>query len=322
MSLLGKMMGFGRNEDYDRGIRLFDQGRYEEALVALEQAANRKNGKRDEVTERLVTFYIAESYTHLGHVSMKHGCWERAEECFRKALEIHAQYADLHFHLALSLRALRRLTDALSALENALDINPRFAKAHFYRGLVQYEQEQRNEGLQSLCFALELEPGFRTEAFSKALNYHHSGDFLAALQTFEQVSHTEVDDILFHYRLGDDLLKRGLYDEAITEYQKALTLNPNYADVRNHLGLAYSMKGLCTEAVVEFEYALRINPRFVDAMVNMAITLRDNGRAEEARTHFQHALELEPYNSIARSNLGLSDSASSGKHVETALRAA
>jgi tetratricopeptide (TPR) repeat protein len=309
MSLLGKMMGFGRNEHYDRGIRLFDQGRYEEALGALGLAATQKNGKPDEVTERLIAFYTAESYTHLGHLAMQHGGWERAAECFARALEIHPHYADLHFHRAQSLRALKQMDPALTEMENALAINPRFAKAHFYKGLIQYELGDRNTGLQSLCLALELEPGFRTEAFTKGLSYHHADDFLAALQAFEQVSHTEVDEILFHYKLGDDLLRRGLYDEAVSEYQKALTLNPNYADIHNHLGMALSMKGLCDEAITAFETALRINPRFVEALLNLAILLRDNGRAEEARARFQAALELDPHNSIARSNLGLSEEA-------------
>ena len=49
---------------------------------------------------------------------------------------------------------------------------------------------------------------------------------------FETVSHTEVDDILFHFKLGDDMYRRGMYAEAIEEYQKALVLNPNYAEIQ------------------------------------------------------------------------------------------
>ena len=35
MSMIGKMLGFGRNEHYDRAIRLFDQGLFEEAVEAF-----------------------------------------------------------------------------------------------------------------------------------------------------------------------------------------------------------------------------------------------------------------------------------------------
>src|SRR5579871_314228 len=103
MSLLGKMLGFWRNDHYDKGIRLFDQGLYEEAIAEFALAQGVK-GKPDPLTERLASFYTAESYAHLGHTAMKHGQWDKAETCFRHALEIHPNYADLHFHMALALR--------------------------------------------------------------------------------------------------------------------------------------------------------------------------------------------------------------------------
>src|SRR5690349_3082614 len=101
MSLLGKMLGFGRNNHYDKGIRLFDQGLYEEAIGEFALSIQAGKGKPDPLTDRLASFYTAESYAHLGHAAMKHGLWEKAEDCFRSALAIHPNYADLHFHLAL-----------------------------------------------------------------------------------------------------------------------------------------------------------------------------------------------------------------------------
>src|SRR5690242_14298138 len=132
MSMLGKMLGFGRNEHYDKGIRLFDQGLYEEAVAELVLACRANGGRPDEMTERLCRFYTAEAYAHLGHAALKNRQWERAQECFREALERHPHYADLHFHLALAYRATGVLDAALASLEEALAINPRFAKAHFY----------------------------------------------------------------------------------------------------------------------------------------------------------------------------------------------
>src|SRR2546425_3950389 len=133
MSMLGKMLGFGRNEQYDRAIRLFDQGLYDEAIESF--ANVHRNGYRDPLTERLALFYSAESHANLGHGAVKHGAWDRAEEHFRAALAIHPQYADLHFSLALVLRRKLEFDAALQELDAALEINPRFAKAHFHHGL-------------------------------------------------------------------------------------------------------------------------------------------------------------------------------------------
>src|SRR5205807_10027631 len=122
MSMLGKMLGFGRNEHYDRAIRLFDQGLYEEAIEAFERA--REAGKRDPLTERLSLFYTAEAHANLGIVCMKRGAWDRAEHHYRHALQIHPHYADLHYNLALALRRREQFAEALDSLGNALEINP------------------------------------------------------------------------------------------------------------------------------------------------------------------------------------------------------
>ena len=304
MSLLGKMLGFGRNAHYDKGIRLFDQGMYEEAVMELGLAKEAKGGRTDALTDRLSAFYTAESYAHLGHAALKQGQSERAEHWFAHALDIHPHYADLHFYHAFAIRASGRFEDARSAIQKALDINPRFAKAHFYAGLIYYELGNHDAGLQAIQHALDLEPGFRTEACKTAMHCHAASDYAGALKMFENVSHTEVDDILFHYKLGDDMYRRGMYGEAIEEYEKALVLNPNYADIRNHLGIAYGAHGKSDEAIAQFRSALETNPRFVDAMVNLAVTLRDTGSRDEALALFNSVMELEPDNVIARANLG------------------
>ena len=307
MSLLGKMLGFGRNAQYDRGLRLFDQGQYEEAIEAFAQA--KAAGQKDPLTERLTSFYTAESCAHLGHAAMSRGLWSRAQDYFGRALQIHPHYADLHFHLALAYRATKQDEVALVYLNKALNINANYAKAHLYRSLICYERGARPEALVALMRALELEPGYCTEAFTRGMAYHEAGDFLAALQAFEQITHTDIDDILFHFKLADDLYRRGLYDDAVGEYRKALSLNPNYADIRNHLGISLSALGLESQAITEFEQALVINPKFVDAMLNLAMTLRDSGRGDEAHAWFTRSLEIEPENPIATENLRASASA-------------
>lgn len=303
MSLLRKVLGLGRNEHYDEGLRLFDEARYEKALEAFERARDDLHKRPSTLLSRLTNFYIAETHTHLGQERMRQGQWATAADHFSKALAIHPNYADLHFQLAQAFRAMGNKQEALEALQKALTINPRYARAHLLMGLIRYEQGCHQEGLKAICQATLLEPAFHSEAYRNGIACHERGDTLAALQWFEQVHHTQIDDILFHFQLGDDLYRKALYQEAIAEYQKALTLNPDYADIRHHLGMAYKASGLYQEAMAEFRYALRLNPRFVDAHINLGLTLREVGQSQEAFTHFRKALDLEPDNPIAAENL-------------------
>src|SRR5579883_2096274 len=131
---------------------------------------------------------------------------------------------------------------AKQAFEEALRINPRFAKACFYLGVALYDLDRPREALQSIERAVELEPGFRTDLYEKALQAHSKSDYPTARDIFEQIGDTDVDDIAYHVRLGADLYRRGMYDQAIDEFGKALAINGNYADLRNHLAIAYNAK--------------------------------------------------------------------------------
>ncbi len=82
-----------------------------------------------------------------------------------------------------------------------------------------------------------------------------------------------------HYNLGIAYQGIGLYDEAITEYQKALygTRQPYFAKVHNNLGVCYFIKGRTDMAIEEFKQAIEINPYFSDAHFNLGITYRSKG---------------------------------------------
>lgn len=298
--MLGKMLGLGRNEKYDRAIRLFDHGLFEEAVAAFGEAL--RVAEKDMITSRLALFYTAESHANLGHSALSRGAWERAAEHFEKALAIHPSYADLHFSLAVARRRQVRFEDAINEFDAALRINPNFAKAHFHRGLTLFQAGRCDEGMQAITTAVELEPGFACEALDRGLAAHGAGDVQGAIEAFERVSVTEVDDILFHFRLGDDLYRRGLYDQAVLELQKALDLNPRYADIQNHLGLALSAGGRHEEAVAAHRRALDVNPKFMDARMHLAVALKTLGRNDEALEAFNAVLENDSDNSLARQN--------------------
>jgi tetratricopeptide (TPR) repeat protein len=85
-----------------------------------------------------------------------------------------------------------------------------------------------------------------------------------------------------HLRLGNMYYDLRLLDEAIDEYQKALRLSPNFADIITHLGIAFRDKGLYDEAIREFNRAKERNPKYIPARLHLGIrTRRAYGLAEE-----------------------------------------
>jgi tetratricopeptide (TPR) repeat protein len=146
MSFLQKILGVGRSNSYDSGIKCYDDGRFEEALKLFEHALTET---RDVMVQKLARFYIAESHAQLGQAALRRGQYAAAASHFERALEIHPHYADLHFSLAFALRKLRDYERAALHLKEALQINPASPKRCCFRA----SSGTRRDGARTACGA-------------------------------------------------------------------------------------------------------------------------------------------------------------------------
>jgi lipoprotein NlpI len=107
-----------------------------------------------------------------------------------------------------------------------------------------------------------------------------------------------------YYNLGAGLNSQGRPDEAISCYQKALEINPDFAEAHNNLGTTFNSQGRFEEAIGCFQKALAINPNFAEAHNNLGTALYLKGRLDEAVHEFQEVLRLKPDRAETHCNLG------------------
>jgi tetratricopeptide (TPR) repeat protein len=112
------------------------------------------------------------------------------------------------------------------------------------------------------------------------------------------------DNYIGHNNLGNALLKKGRVDEAITHFQKALEIQPAFAEAHNNLGNVQFQNGNMDEAIAQYQIALQINPDYAMARYNLGNALIKNGRLDEALTQFQMALQINPDYAEAHNNFG------------------
>ncbi len=113
------------------------------------------------------------------------------------------------------------------------------------------------------------------------------------------------DNYLAYNNLGYFLDHEGQVDEALTNYQKSIAINPNYDEAQNNLGYALAAKGRYAEAVGYYENALRLKPTLAEAHNNLGNALADLGRHSEAIEHYRIAQRLKPAYSDAHANYGI-----------------
>jgi Tfp pilus assembly protein PilF len=128
-----------------------------------------------------------------------------------------------------------------------------------------------------------------------------------------------------HYNLGEMLQRRGALDEAIAQFQAAVSIRPNDPIANNALGGALLAKGDLDQAVERFNAALASQPEYFDAHYNLANALAAQGNFDGAAKQFGEAVRLNPEDANAQANLGtalaqLGRLADAKSHYEAALR--
>src|ERR1700730_6361353 len=98
--------------------------------------------------------------------------------------------------------------------------------------------------------------------------------------------------------LGVLYFRKGLTDEAIVAFSRALALDERMGVARRNLEIAYGQSGILERRLHSLEERLRANPEDLEALVQSGIAEKTAGRLERAHTLFQRAIELDPDSSV------------------------
>lgn len=98
-----------------------------------------------------------------------------------------------------------------------------------------------------------------------------------------------------HNNLGVALSEAGRVDESIVAYQKAISLDANYADPLSNLAVAYSMKGEIDKAIEALKGAINICPNYPEAYNNLGTLLLQKKQYDDAERMLTIAIQLRPY---------------------------
>jgi tetratricopeptide (TPR) repeat protein len=107
-----------------------------------------------------------------------------------------------------------------------------------------------------------------------------------------------------HFRLASALLQKGRVDEAIAQFLDALEIDPDRGEVHNSLGCALLRQGRVAEAAGHFQKALQLNPDYPQAHYNLGNILLEKGSVDDAIAQYQYALQIKPDYAQAQVNLG------------------
>ena len=98
---------------------------------------------------------------------------------------------------------------------------------------------------------------------------------------------------------GNQQWERGDYRQAISFYEQAIQLNPNYAEAYNNRGAAKRNLGDNQGAIVDYDQAIQLNPNLAGSHYNRGSAKRNLRDYQGAIVDFNQAIQLDPNLALA-----------------------
>ena len=138
-----------------------------------------------------------------------------------------------------------------------------------------------------------------------ATKYLQAGRTDEAVTQLEQALRLQPADAEAHSNLGTALQQQGQIGAAMQHLREAVRLAPGDDRVRFNLGNALFAAGQLLEATREFRRAIELNPDNEDAHFNLAMIVGPQNQLDEAVALLRRVIELNPQNADAHRNLAV-----------------
>ena len=95
-----------------------------------------------------------------------------------------------------------------------------------------------------------------------------------------------------YYNRGNAYSKMGLRQQAIDDYNQAITIRPGVSQMYNNRGVVYFEQGRYAEALRDFDQTIKINPEHAKAHVGRALIYEMSKNYQSAMENFKRSCEL------------------------------
>ena len=254
------------------------------------------------------------------------GNLDEAIRGYHLLLEKYPNLAEIRSNLGAALAGKGRYQEAITEYKRALLSKPD-PKVALNLGIAYYKTDRLALAIETLKKVREQDPANTQILTLLADCYLRLGQNKEVIDLLTRVQRADPDNGAFSYLLGTALVRAGQasqgqvvidkvlkdgdsaearllmgttkfiaadFSGALTDFQKAVELNPNVPDGHAYLGMALAATGDREGAKKAFTRTLEVDPNNFDASLRMGVLLRqdqENGRALQL---FRHALEARP----------------------------
>jgi tetratricopeptide (TPR) repeat protein/RsiW-degrading membrane proteinase PrsW (M82 family) len=279
------------------GIALYVLGEYDEAFYRFDKAI--KLNPND--------YYF---YYWRGRIYFEKRLYDQAIQDFDKAIRlksnVHSYYwrGRAYFEKCLYDKVIEDFTECIK-------LHPENSEFYYMRGQAYFKRKLYREAVRDFNKAIKLNPNYdealkakkEVEKLLKSEEGSRTKEEKKEIKKLEErvSADSNPNNADFYYHRGRAYFERGLYNEAIEDFTKAIELKPDEAYFYYWRGRAYYEKRDHNEAVQDFTKAIKLKPDEADfyywcggAYYESGMAYFEKGLYNEAIECFTKAIELKP----------------------------
>jgi len=221
---------------------------------------------------------------------------QRALKQYETVLRLRPNYAPAYLRMGLAYSALGDTKASIAAYRQAIQYNPAYTKAHYNLGLQLINARKWSEAAQQFEWILERNPDHARSHFNLGRIANGRKDYAAALDHYRKAQalrHGNYPAALVN--MGLILAEQRQYDKAITAYNDAIRLRPDYASAWYSMGMAQQQVGKMAESERSLKTAIRHKPAYLQAWTDLGALYVGEGRPDEAIRAYRQALQRADY---------------------------
>ena len=221
---------------------------------------------------------IKQAHYNRGVTHLNDERYSEAVTAFQNAITLDSDFAAAHYNLGLAYLKMEAYPRAVSSLEKTIALEPNHTAAHHALALSYLGQQELGKARDAAREALKIDA-----------NYQPARSLLEAIDPsfipMPSPSTTEVQDV------------------TPPEPEPSVTSQPDAKsshETHHELGIAYLDAKMHTEAITEFKKAIDIDPDFVAAHISLGTVYLEIGQLDDAENAAKAALRIDAASESAR----------------------
>ena len=173
------------------------------------------------------------------------------------------------------------------------------------QAIAQIKDQKFEEAIASLNKAVETDHQNSEASFQRAGILADVGQDQLALSDYSRAVELNPNDVRYRNMRGLFLLTRSQLDQALTDFTEAVRIDPKYIQAWNNRGLVKLAKTDFHSAIDDFNKAVEIDPTYADGFNNRGFAWFKMEVYDKALADFDKTLELKPGYVNALNNRGM-----------------